>query len=116
MVARQADARLAFADAAQVEQVGRGMPIGGSEPEHALAANQEIVLENRSSTARHKLRQLVSPGNRPITFVRRLTSSSERSSRFVERSPVGRLHPLVKLGVVLRQLAGHVPPAVHRAE
>jgi hypothetical protein len=38
---------------------------------------------NRSSTAQHKLRQLVSPGNRPITFFRRLTSSSERSSRFV---------------------------------
>ena len=44
----------------------------------------------RSSTAQHKLRQLVSPGNRPITFVRRLTSSSERSSRFVERSRLRR--------------------------
>jgi hypothetical protein len=35
-----------------------------------------------SSMAQHRLRQLVSPGNRPITFVRRRTSSSERSSRF----------------------------------
>ena len=33
---------------------------------------------NRSSTAQHKLRQLVSPGKRPITFVRRLTSSNDR--------------------------------------
>ena len=31
------------------------------------------------------MRQLVSPGKRPITLVRRLTSPSDRSSRFVER-------------------------------
>ena len=124
----------------------------------AVRPSPRALAMNRLSTAQHKLRQLVSPGNRPITFVRRLTSSGERSSRvrraqppaeaervlevhaerrqvlgqaggrarvralqvgdrspqpglsvrrrdgLLERSPVGRLHPLVKLGVVLRQL------------
>src|SRR6266487_1054806 len=52
----------------------------------AVNASPRALAMNRSSTAQHRLRQLVSPGNRPITFVRRLTSSSDRSSRFVERS------------------------------
>jgi len=43
---------------------------------------------NRLSTAQHRLRQLVSPGKRPITFVLRLASSSERSSRFRRAQPV----------------------------
>ena len=38
----------------------------------------------RSMTAQAIVRQLVSPGNRPITLVRLRTSSSERSSRLVE--------------------------------
>ena len=33
-----------------------------------------------------KLRQLVSPGNRPITLVRRRTFFKDRSKRFVERN------------------------------
>ena len=40
---------------------------------------------SRSRTAQTRVRQLVSPGKRPITLVRRLTSPSERSSRFVDR-------------------------------
>ncbi len=40
----------------------------------------------RSMTAQAMVRQLVSPGKRPMTFVRLRTSSSERSSKFVERS------------------------------
>jgi hypothetical protein len=42
-------------------------------------------LKNRSSTAQTSERQLVSPGKRPITLVRRRTSPSDRSSRFVLR-------------------------------
>src|SRR5918999_336673 len=38
-----------------------------------------------SSTAQIRLRALVSPGKRPITLVRRRTSTKVRSSRFVER-------------------------------
>ena len=45
----------------------------------------EAWLKNRSRTAQTSVRQLVSPGNRPITLVRRRTSPSERSSRFVDR-------------------------------
>jgi hypothetical protein len=32
------------------------------------------------------LKQLLSPGKRPITFVRRFTSSNERSNRFEDRN------------------------------
>ena len=39
----------------------------------------------RSSTAQTSDRQLSSPGKRPITLVRRLTSPSDLSSRLVER-------------------------------
>src|SRR5829696_8073112 len=39
----------------------------------------------RSRTAQTSVRQLSSPGKRPITLVRRLTSPSDRSSRFVDR-------------------------------
>ena len=42
----------------------------------------------RSMTAQAIVRQLVSPGKRPITLVRRRTSSSERSSRFVTAQPL----------------------------
>jgi hypothetical protein len=49
----------------------------------------ECVI-TRSSTAQQSDKQLDSPGKRPITFVRRLTSPSDRSSRFVERLPVAR--------------------------
>ena len=45
----------------------------------------EAWVMNRSRTAKTSERQLVSPGKRPITLVRRRTSPSERSSRFVER-------------------------------
>src|SRR3712207_6691234 len=38
-----------------------------------------------SSTAQIRLSALVSPGKRPITFVRRRTSTKVRSSRFVLR-------------------------------
>ncbi len=40
---------------------------------------------SRSSSAQTSVRQLVSPGKRPIPLVRRLTSPSDRSSRFVDR-------------------------------
>jgi len=44
----------------------------------------------RSSTAQHELRQLDWPGKRPTTLVRRRTSSSDRSRRFVERNRLRR--------------------------
>lgn len=50
-----------------------------------LRASPRAPAMMRSMTAQARVRQLVSPGNRPITLVRRRTSSSERSSRFVER-------------------------------
>ena len=54
------------------------------EAESASAGDEQV------EHAQHKLRQLVSPGNRLITFVRRWTSSSERSSRCVQRSRLRR--------------------------
>jgi hypothetical protein len=48
-------------------------------------AQSSGAARNRSSTAQHMLRQLVSPGKRPITFVR-FTSSNERSNRFEDRN------------------------------
>ena len=42
---------------------------------------------SRSRTAQTRVRQLVSPGKRPITLLRRLTSPSERSSRLLWSSP-----------------------------
>ena len=42
-------------------------------------SNSAAVLGN---TAQHKLKQLVSPGKRPITLVRRRTSSNYRSNKF----------------------------------
>src|SRR5215831_8213502 len=42
--------------------------------------------KNKSSTAQHMLSQLVSTGKRPITFLRRFTSSSERSNKLEDRN------------------------------
>ena len=45
----------------------------------AVGGVSDVEVENGPD----EVRQLVSPGKRPITLVRRLTSPSERSSRFV---------------------------------
>src|SRR5437879_12162223 len=64
----------------------------------------------RSSTAQQRLRQLLSPGKRPMTRTRRCTSPRERSSRFVERSRRRRWKRVAQVdaegGQVLRQAGG----------
>jgi len=52
----------------------------------SLRPSPQAPARKRSTTAQHMLRQLVSPGNRPIAFVLRFTSSSDRSNRFDERN------------------------------
>jgi hypothetical protein len=51
----------------------------------AVSASPRALAMNRSSTGPAETQAAGLAGERPITFVRRLTSSSDRSSRFVER-------------------------------
>ena len=68
---------------------------------HTNSADEQV--EHRPARAK----QLVPRGKRPITFVRRFTSSSDRSGRFVERS---RLPAPCPLGLrLLCRRQRHVP-------
>jgi hypothetical protein len=77
-------------------------------------------LKNSSSTARTSERQLVAPGNRPIPFVCRRASPSDRSGRFVDpafayeriASAQGPLRPNDRagFGTTARRVTAEDPP------
>ena len=71
----------------------------GSPSPRALAMN-------RSSTAQQRLRQLVSPGKVPITFIRRLTSSNDRPSRFHRAESPAEAQRVFEVHVERRQVLG----------
>jgi hypothetical protein len=70
--------------------LGRDAPLAAAEAFDLGDAAGVMTTPRRprlvsSSTAQIRLRALVSPGKRPITLVRRRTSTKVRSSRFVLR-------------------------------
>jgi len=72
----------------------------------AVRPSARALAMNRSSTAQHKLRQLVSPGNRPINFVRGQELLDGRLQGGARRFP--RAHGIVLLGVVGRTDCGRL--------
>ena len=64
--------------------------LGDAARGHDDAAPARLVS---SSTAQIRLRALVSPGKRPMTLVRRRTSTKVRSSRLVTGMKGGRCRP-----------------------
>src|SRR5207237_10504708 len=72
----------------------------------SLKPSPRAPARNKSSTAQHMLRQLVSPGKRPITFVRRFTSSNERSNKFEDRNRVRSRGEVVQMDAQRGQVLG----------